>query len=378
MKACYLVISLLSLSTFHAQAQSDSELLTSFRAELEAKDELASYKTQSPLSRTDTANTGWELLASKDTKKVNLKWSPKDFYHLSFLISAPLDDDADKTSIYRSDTDAFVNSTSITVAGNFMLISPDYEPFPVRNLVGLCIQSPEIFAIEEENKENDCAAKGAYELLNTFKAEHLTPEATAILQSAANNFLTPFYKVGFSATYGNKSFTYFDPQEDFAEDEEQNFNPFKTLEEREHPYGVEAFFTYVKPLYFQATLGFEFQRDFETASDGKKETRCAVADSATAYSTCKDALIGTPERTFNRNIKLSIILPLKYYTPSVLSHVTISPVFTYNTANDVRSWKIPVYFIGDKDGNLSAGVTYDFESGEGGHEYFGFFLGGKY
>ena len=54
---------------------------------VKSQEDLSSEYSRSPLSRKDTANTGWELVASKDTKKVDLKWSPfKNDYNLSFIV----------------------------------------------------------------------------------------------------------------------------------------------------------------------------------------------------------------------------------------------------------------------------------------------------
>lgn len=382
MKYCYLnFILILVVSPVAFAEQQDGT--ASYVELVKSQEDLSSEYSRSPLSRKDTANTGWELVASKDTKKVDLKWSPfKNDYNLSFIVSAPLDEEEDKTSIYRSDTDAFVNSTSITISSSVEFLSSQYDPLDVSKLRRVCVSHPKAFAVSKTDVneiKQECYSKGTYDLLKAFVDEEVTdPDILKAFYNATDNFLTPFYKAGMSATYGNKAFTYFDPDVPVSEEELADFDPLKTVDNREKPYGVEAFFTYVKPLYFQATVGFEFQRDYQTSSKGKKQTRCTDNGEDLSFHICKDALVGAPMRIFNRNINVSLIIPLRNYLSTSLLDVTISPEFTYNLANDVRSWKVPVYFIGDKDGNLSAGVMYEFESGDDGDEFFGFFLGGKY
>ncbi|MGJ8694182.1 MAG: hypothetical protein ACSHW0_17070 [Thalassotalea sp.] len=306
-----------------------------------------------------------ELTAGESKKTVDIVLKPfKDTSNFSLTLSAPLNDTGDPKDLYESKTDVFANSTTIKL--NYRKYSPptfSLKPSERRQAINLCLNKPSLygFTATKETAEGQKVEKKKFcetnidSLVAKFDDSKASDAEKALMAPIQREFFAPFSFYGVTATYGREEYEYFKP------------DSIETTDETENPWGVSVYYSYVIPNLLWATAEFSYQEGYETQDS---QTRCPLAnDDNLTYLSCVSSAIGVPEESKNKNLTLSVRFPVY--------NLAMSPKITYDFEDDEHTFTLPVYFLGNGDGDLTAGIRFDYESGGEGSK-FSLFVGSKF
>ncbi|MEO9947385.1 MAG: hypothetical protein ABJH28_20710 [Paraglaciecola sp.] len=362
MNIYYLLITIFllvtAISTSHAKSKFENDQLS--LAKSNAGNDLAS-SSSSMTSR-------FEITAGETKKTADIVFKPfSKMSNFSLTLSAPLNDTSDPNDLYDSETDSFANSTTLKInyrkynAPNISL-----KPSQRFNVIEQCLAKPEAFKFEasketeeaiKEEKEKYCVTNPD-SLVAKYKEGILPDAENREVQKVIDEYIkTPFTFWGATMSYGRQEYKYF------------NTDEIDILEETENPWGGSVYYSYVIPESVWITIELAYQRGFKAQ---KSETRCPTTDLTSAsFISCAESSLGAPENDTNRNISVAFRKKFKGLD------LAIAPKLTYDFEDDEQSFSLPVYFLGNTEGNLTAGVRFDHDTGDEGSK-FSLFVGSKF
>lgn len=307
----------------------------------------------------------FEITAGKSKKTADIVFKPlKSSGNFSITLSAPLNDTSDSTDLYQSKTDVFANSTSIKL--NYRIyVPPEFSlpPSKRRKVVDLCISNPGVFSFESTKetaegikKETTNYCETNIDLLVTkFNKKNAKPEEISLVEEVKAQYTAPFSFYGTTASYGREEYKYF--KKDLIE----------TTDDTNNPWALSVYYSYVIPDTLWATVEFSYQEGYETQG---AESRCPlISEDNETFVSCISSATGAPTEETNKNLSLSARFPL--------GSMALAPKLTYDFEDDEHTFTLPVYFIGNNDGDFTAGIRFDHESGGEGSKV-SLFVGSKF
>lgn len=327
-----------------------------------------------PTDSSDSVFTGWELTGGTADKKASIKLAPRNnSYGLAIGVSAPLEDGAKKLDFYSSNTNAFANSTTLTISVRRSILSSGFAIDKTKAeaiLMPICKSNPTQFATGAGIvglTQDGCNSLLLDSLLTQSSFDFLTDEKRMSLLPLLDSATKPVFMYGLTGSVGYEKYNYFSGA------------GLESAESTETPWGVSGYFRTLWDKRGSLTLSFEYQKGYK-AQD--KETRCPV-EPGLAVLVCKTNFSDSPREKNNRNVKLSgryIIAPDGWFGGGI----AVSPEVVYNFENEEYSFQLPLYLVteGEKKiangiSNLTGGIRYDYESGKRGSSV-GVFIGSKF
>ncbi|WP_100657007.1 hypothetical protein [Alteromonas flava] len=289
---------------------------------------------------TESYETGWALVTGSDKKQVSFKYAPvTGLNNFAISLAAPLDSDG-VTTFYDSETDAFANSTTLTLSYSYAKFTRlEFNSLDVEDI---CRKNPKAFDLKEAD---ECNSKGEIgDLLDDLDSTQLSANDLAIIQRFKDEVLSPIWFFGGSLSYGREEFTHF------------TGDALTTKEATENPYGISVSATYIKPTQYSLIATLQYQQNYSAAS---AVTRCPIAADDATFVQCLEAQQTSPTSTKNKNLKLGARFTLDFFGRDV----GFAPDVTYDFDDDEHSVAFPVYLYGAKEGGLNGGVRVDYESG---------------
>lgn len=358
---CKLVILAMAFNGMHAFAD--------LAAENVYENEYAALEKEAgllPISSGVVIDTGFEITGGAESDKVVLKLAPKGNTRYSFSLSAPLKDKATSANLYSSETDAFADAATISFNYKFNTIS-GVEAFfnqDTESLNEACEADPAKFDITSGMPE-DCFNETIEDKLaayqkNTGKA--FFSNARLELEDLA------FYTWGFTATYGRQEYDHFiDGMATMLNDDGEL--QLATDDPTKNPWGFSVFWQYLVPNKGSFYVEAGYQEGYDAQSE---EVRCLLPDEdAEIISGCLSRQAGAP--TSNDNINLTF--GLRNTLPLIDRPFAFEA--TYDFKDDGKSASLPIYLFKDAKSNWTAGVRWDYDSGESGSVY-SFFIGSTF
>lgn len=326
-------------------------LLMAFTASAYANDAVSDFADKAPriagdevippqTTDNESYQTSWALVSGSDKKQVSFKYAPVTGQNnFAITVAAPLDSDG-VTALYDSETDAFANSTTLTLSYSYAKFSRlEFNSFDVEDI---CRKNPQAFDLKEAK---ECNNSGEIQnLLDDLDTTQLSANDLAVIARFNEEVLAPIWFFGGSMSYGREEFTHF------------TGDALTTQEVTENPYGVSFSTTYLKPTEYALIASVEYQQDYSAAD---AVTRCPIAADDATFVQCLEAQLTSPTDSKNKNLKLGARFTVDMFGKDV----GFAPDITYDFEDDEHSIAFPVYLFGAKEGGLNAGIRVDYESG---------------
>jgi hypothetical protein len=148
---------------------------------------------------------------------------------------------------------------------------------------------------------------------------------------------------GIAPTVGTKSFKYLDSTSGASDTT------------RKTPWGIQAFLG----IHFYdslVTVGYRYQTVYK---DAKQKSICPSTTSSGSPTQCSVGPLGTPIRTDQAITDIE-------FRRAISTHLAIAPMISYDSRASVLGVNVPIYFIPDKTGVLSGGISVGWRNDQGG------------
>jgi hypothetical protein len=319
-------IALATTGTAAAQAQAPVPAAIAQYAEQQRAERDTTIRQESarayPYGLSGTAVTGVALTAGKDEKRVHVTFAhkPSELTELSLSASAPLDKEAPRSSVVQ--LDGLANKGTVGAELRFGvrgLPTRATAAEVARNLASLCSKVPPAVPNAGIVVQSACTL-----------TELRKVDASAVDAVRAAYRTTPWF-VSISGEAGRETFKYADAHS-LADAKRERWSTSGALT-------LGALF----PSNVYASVGVRLETPFEAADTA---AICAVAPPAG----CPIKPLGAPTSEPRRVIEAEV---RKFIT----GDLGLSAIVRHDWKKDESSVEIPIYFVKDKDGGLSGGVS---------------------